>query len=115
MARLMRTHAEVMARKSVAILAAVKRRAKELKAEELSLSALRKAHEITQVDLANTLGVKQASISQIENSSDLFLSTLRKHVEAMGGELALVATFPNRPPVSIIGFNDLADREKKRA
>jgi transcriptional regulator with XRE-family HTH domain len=80
----------------------VKRRVKEMEAEELSLSDLRKAREITQVELAQQLKMTQGSVSQIENASDLFLSTLRKHVAAMGGELTLLAKFPNRPPVSII-------------
>ena len=110
-----KTLAEVRATLTPAQRTAVKRRAKELEAEELTLSDLRKAQEITQVELAKQLGVKQSSISQIENSGDLYLSTLRKHIEAMGGELSLMARFPNRPPVSIVGFNDLSDAEKKRA
>lgn len=93
--------AEIDATFTPAQLAAIKRRVKQLEQEELSLADLRKAYRITQVELARKLGVKQATVSQVENSTDLYLSTLRKHIEAMGGELALTAKFPNRPPVAV--------------
>ncbi len=96
-----KTLAEVDAAFTASQRAAIRRRMKELEAEELSLADLRKAHRITQVVLAKKLGVKQATVSQVENSTDLYLSTLRKHIEAMGGELALTAKFPNRPPIAI--------------
>jgi predicted transcriptional regulator len=96
-----KTLAEIDATFTPAQRALVKRRMKQLEQEELTLADLRKAYRITQVDLAKRLGVKQASVSQVENSTDLYLSTLRKHIEAMGGELALTAKFPNRSPVAI--------------
>ncbi len=78
-----------------------KRRAKvEQRAGELAtLKDLRIAVAHTQQDLATSLGVGQDAISRIERRSDLLLSTLRSYVQAMGGELELVARFPNRPPV----------------
>lgn len=78
-----------------------KRRAKvEQRAGELAtLKDLRLAVEHTQQDLAASLGVGQDTISRIERRSDLLLSTLRRYIQAMGGELDLVARFPNRPPV----------------
>ncbi|MEO1190480.1 MAG: helix-turn-helix domain-containing protein [Pseudomonadota bacterium] len=72
-----------------------------LKAEYLTLQDLRKARQLTQVELAKTLGKSQASIANLEKRSDVLLSTLRSYVEALGGELALVARFPDRPPVTI--------------
>ncbi|MFM9864081.1 MAG: helix-turn-helix domain-containing protein [Micropepsaceae bacterium] len=96
-----KTLAEIDATFSPAQRTAIKRRMKQLEHEELTLADLRKAYRITQVDLAKKLGVRQASVSQVENSTDLYLSTLRKHIEAMGGELALTAKFPNRPPVVV--------------
>ena len=85
------------------VLAALppKRRAKvERRAGELAtLKDLRLAVAHTQQDLAASLGVGQDTISRIERRSDLLLSTLRRYVQAMGGELDLVARFPNRPPV----------------
>jgi DNA-binding XRE family transcriptional regulator len=78
-----------------------KRRAKvEQRAGELAtLKDLRLAVAHTQQDLAASLGVGQDTISRIERRSDLLLSTLRRYIQAMGGELDLVARFPNRPPV----------------
>ena len=96
-----KTLAEIDATFTPAQRAAIKRRVKQLAQEELSLADLRKAYRITQVELAKKLGVRQATVSQVENSTDLYLSTLRKHIEAMGGELALTAKFPNRPPVEV--------------
>ena len=78
-----------------------KRRAKvEQRAGELAtLKDLRLAVAHTQQELAASLGVGQDAISRIERRSDLLLSTLRRYIQAMGGELDLVARFPNRPPV----------------
>lgn len=77
------------------------RRAKvEQRAGELAtLKDLRLAVAHTQQELAASLGVGQDAISRIERRSDLLLSTLRRYIQAMGGELDLVARFPNRPPV----------------
>lgn len=90
--------------------AAIKHRTEELLAEELSLQQLRQALEITQTDLAGQLGVRQDTVSRMERQTDMLLSTLRNHVRAMGGELELVARFPDRPPVRINGLAPLTDR-----
>lgn len=60
----------------------------------MGFAAVRKAREQTQVELAEKLGINQASVSAIENNSDLLLSTLAKYVRALGGELQLQAVFP---------------------
>lgn len=92
-----------MAKNLNEVLAALpaKRRSKvEQRAGELAtLKDLRLAVAQTQQELAANLGVGQDTISRIEHRSDLLLSTLRSYVQAMGGELELVARFPNRPPV----------------
>jgi transcriptional regulator with XRE-family HTH domain len=62
--------------------------------ERIGFGALRKAQQQTQVELARTLGLPQASISDIENRSDLLLSTLARYIRALGGELQLNAVFP---------------------
>jgi len=90
----------------------VKTRAAELIAEELTLRELRHARKLTQVKMAKTLGVTQDSVSRIEKRSDLLLSTLRKTVEAMGGNLSLVAEFPDRAPVILSGIAE-DDRMQK--
>jgi transcriptional regulator with XRE-family HTH domain len=82
----------------------VETRASELIAEEMTLRELRKARKLTQVRMAKKLGVSQDGVSRLEKRSDLLLSTLRKTVEAMGGNLSLVAEFPDRPPVVLSGI-----------
>jgi transcriptional regulator with XRE-family HTH domain len=74
-------------------------RAAELVAEEMTLRELRRARKLTQVRIAKLLGITQDSVSRLERRSDLMLSTLRKTIKAMGGELSLVAEFHDRPPV----------------
>ncbi len=84
----------------MAALPPMRREKVEQRAGELAtLKDLRIAVAHTQQDLATSLGVGQDTISRIERRSDLLLSTLRRYVEAMGGQLELVARFPNRPPV----------------
>jgi transcriptional regulator with XRE-family HTH domain len=90
----------------------VEARAAELIAEEMTLRELRHARKLTQVRMAKTLGVTQDSVSRLEKRSDLLLSTLRKTVEAMGGNLSLVAEFPDRPPVVLAGIAEDDPRPK---
>lgn len=85
-------------RKKVEVRAAV------LIAEEMTLRELRKARKLTQVRLASRLGITQDGVSRLEKRSDLLLSTLRETVEAMGGNLSLVAQFPDRAPVVLSGI-----------
>jgi len=84
----------------------VEARATELIAEEMTLRELRQARKLTQVRIAKTLGISQDSVSRLEKRSDLLLSTLRKTVEAMGGNLSLVAEFPDRAPVVLSGITE---------
>ncbi|QMV18144.1 helix-turn-helix domain-containing protein [Granulicella sp. 5B5] len=83
---------------------AIKKRATELMAEEMTLQELRRAHEMTQVKMAKKLGVAQKQISEIEKRTDMHISTLRRSIEALGGTLALVAEFPDRKPVKLSGI-----------
>ena len=82
----------------------VEARAAALIAEEMTLQELRQARKLTQVRLAKTLGISQDGVSRLEKRSDLLLSTLRKSVEGMGGNLSLVAEFPDREPVVLSGI-----------
>jgi transcriptional regulator with XRE-family HTH domain len=82
-------------------------RATELIAEEMSLRDLRKARKLTQERIAEVLKVGQDGISRLEKRSDLLISTLRSYVEAMGGNLSLVAEFPDRQPVILSGLSTM--------
>ena len=62
---------------------------------EMQLQELRKARNLTQVDLAKAMSVEQAAISKLERRDDMYVSTLREYVKALGGELKLVASFPD--------------------
>ncbi len=86
----------------------VEERAAELISEEMTLRELRKARQLTQARVAAELGITQDGVSRLEQRSDLLLSTLRKTVEAMGGSLSLIARFPDRPPIELLG---VAERE----
>ena len=89
----------------------IEERAAELVAEEMTLRELRMARQLTQVSVARELGISQDGVSRIEQRTDLLLSTLRRTVEAMGGSLSLIATFPDRPPVELSGLAEYGSRD----
>ena len=62
--------------------------------DALVLAEIRANRGLTQVDVARVLHTSQASVSKLERRGDLYLSTLRDFVEALGGELDLAAVFP---------------------
>ena len=84
-------------------------RYRELKDEVESLAALRKAAGKAQADLAAVLKIKQPSVSKIERQTDMYLSTLRSYVEAIGGELDLVVRLPARRAVRLNRLGDALD------
>ncbi len=99
-----------MARKKVDV------RTSQILAEIDGLQPMRLALNQTQDALAKRLHVSQASIAKMEQRTDLLLSTLRQYVEALGGQLSLVASFPDRPEVRIAGLGDIpTSREVTRA
>jgi len=61
----------------------------------MALEELRSARQLTQADLAEMLDVPQSSISRIERRADMYLSTLRNYIGAMGGVLQIQAVFPD--------------------
>lgn len=73
---------------------------------EMPLNELRQARGLSQKMLAEVLHVQQPSIAKIEKRTDMYLSTLRSHIEAMGGELEVVARFPDGA-VKISNFSAL--------
>ena len=62
----------------------------------MPLDELRKAREMTQIQLSEVLGVHQSEVSKIEHRSDICISTLVDYVEALGGHLEIRAVFPDR-------------------
>lgn len=78
--------------------------AREMIAEEYSLRELRAARDRSQQQIAERLGVNQAAVSKLERRTDMYVSSLREYIKAMGGELEIVARFPDRPPVRINHF-----------
>ncbi len=62
---------------------------------EMPLQELRQARELSQEKLAKLLDTKQANISRLEQRTDMYISTLRAYIEAMGGTLEIIAHFPN--------------------
>lgn len=63
--------------------------------QALALAELREAQDLTQVQLAKKLGIDQGAVSKIERRTDMYLSTLRSVIAAMGGKLELTAHFPS--------------------
>jgi transcriptional regulator with XRE-family HTH domain len=82
--------------------------------EDLPLAELRRARGLSQKTLAGVLHVDQASISKMERRTDMYISTLRSHIQAMGGELEIVARFPDGT-VKIANFNSLELAERTTA
>lgn len=62
---------------------------------EMPLQELRQARQMSQERLAEILNTKQANISRIERRTDMYISTLRSYIEAMGGKLDIIARFPD--------------------
>ena len=63
--------------------------------KEMPLHELRKAQELSQEALAKALNINQAAVSKMERRTDMYISTLRNYIQAMGGELEIIATFPD--------------------
>lgn len=61
---------------------------------EMLLAELRKFMGLTQEELASALGVTQPSLSKLENQDDMQISTLRRLIEAMGGQLEIIVHLP---------------------
>jgi len=102
-----RTHQELMASLSDEERAAVKARTAELIAEVEGLKALRKLAERSQEQIAQSLGVKQPAIVKIERQADLYLSTLRRFVEAAGGKLELRIELPGTGAFTLTGVGEI--------
>ena len=85
----------------------IEARADELLAEVEGLKALRALAERSQEQIADALGIKQPSVHKIERQTDLYLSTLRRFVEAAGGTLELRVELPGKGIIRLTGVGDL--------
>lgn len=99
---------EFMKRFTPAERAKIDRDSKKMIAQARALGELRKARELTQVALAKKLGVDQAAISQLESRADVLVSTLQTYVRGLGGDLSIVAKFPDAPSVELTCFAEFA-------
>lgn len=94
--------------------ARIEAEAEKLHTEYLTLQELRKARDLTQVQLATTLGIQQATVAKYERQSDLLLSTLTSYVRAMGGSLKLMVEFPGKEPVALEGIGEIDEPRRRR-
>jgi predicted transcriptional regulator len=94
-------------------LARIDRMTQELR-EEMDLAQLRGALDMSQATLAEALHVEQPAIAKLEKRTDMYVSTLRRFVEAMGGELEITARFANHN-IRIRSFQELRGRTKRKA
>lgn len=85
----------------------IKARAAELRNEVEGLKALRKLAERSQEQIAQSLGIKQPSVVKIERQTDLYLSTLRRFVEAAGGTLELRVELPGTGAFTLTGVGEI--------
>lgn len=85
----------------------IEKMASEMIDEELSLRELRRARHVSQQQLATVLKVNQAAVSKLERRTDMYISTLRSYVEAMGGRLDVVVQFPDHKPVRLSNLADV--------
>lgn len=85
----------------------IRREVKEA-AHVMTLHQLREARQLTQVNLAQALHINQGAVSMMEKRADMYVSTLRNYIEAMGGELKITAEFPEGS-VQIEQFENVAE------
>ena len=85
----------------------IEARSAELVAEVEGLKALRQLAERSQEEMATVLRIKQPSVHKIEKQTDLYLSTLRRYVEAAGGTLELRIELPGKGVMHLTGVGDL--------
>ncbi len=91
--------------------ARVAERVAELKSE-MALAELRQARERSQEELARVLKVNQPAVAKLEKRTDMYVSNLRRYVEALGGKLEITAKFPEGD-VSISNFGEIGKRVRK--
>ena len=81
---------------------------------EVPLRELRRARALTQRELAETLKVNQPAVSKLEQRADVYVSSLRSYIEAVGGKLKIIAEFPEGE-VAIANFSDVGEEDEDSA
>jgi len=103
-----RTHEDIMAALPEDRRARIEDRAAEMLAEVEGLKALRLLAQRSQDQIAQGLGITQPSVLKMERQTDLYLSTLRRFVEAAGGTLELRVTLPGKGVMHLTGLGELS-------
>jgi DNA-binding XRE family transcriptional regulator len=80
----------------------------------MTLSEIRKGRKISQAEMAVVLGIGQTQISRLEKRKDPRLSTMQRTVAAMGGNLTMIATFPDQEPVIVVTRQPSGTSKKKQ-
>lgn len=73
------------------------------------VAQLRKDQDLTQKEVAEIMEIRQAAISKIEHQEDILIKTLERYIRALGGELEIVAKFPDRE----VTLNQFTRRESQ--
>jgi DNA-binding XRE family transcriptional regulator len=104
-----RNYSELQAKMNPASRASNQHRVRQ-ELQRMALEELRSAKQATQTDMAELLDLPQSSISRIEQRADMYLSTLRNYIQAMGGVLLIQAVFPDGGTVILNRFGDYEDK-----
>jgi transcriptional regulator with XRE-family HTH domain len=75
--------------------------------QRMRLPELRKARQLSQATLADLLCMSQGDVSRLERRTDVYVSTIRRYLEAAGGRLRILAEFPDAEPIEITGFSEI--------
>jgi ribosome-binding protein aMBF1 (putative translation factor) len=102
-----RTRTEIMAGLAEDRRTRIDARAAVLTGEVEGLRALREIAGRSQEQIAQALGIKQPSVLKMERQADLYLSTLRRFVEAAGGVLELRVELPGKGVLHLTGLGDI--------
>ncbi len=104
-----RKFAELEAKMSKEAIARSDARYREM-LTEMPLHELRRARGLSQEVLSKALRIKQPNVAKLEKRTDIYISTLRSTIEAMGGELDIVARFPDGA-IRITNFSSIGENE----
>jgi transcriptional regulator with XRE-family HTH domain len=82
--------------------------------KSMALHELRQARERSQEELARELKVGQPAVAKLERRADMYVSNLRRYIEALGGSLEITARFPEGS-VNIVNFGELGEKQAQES